>query len=218
MNHPSSSGSRRYTPGVNLAGNQVRSKVDEGRIFVQKMRYQFYGDSGKRSNSVEPKRSQGKAKANRRNRKMSAMQNDLHENDNAVSDQRLDADAAFYHEMGEELYKKTIPFLNDVLSKLLTISVSLSAGTVFFLGDRTYPQGMRLVAIIMFMLAFGSALIGMIPYRASISYCCPNEVKKTVDDAIWWKDALIWATCIFIVLGVVSATAGFFMLGPATQN
>ncbi len=140
------------------------------------------------------------------------MQSDLHED--GMKNQTLNADAAFYHEMGEELYKKTIPFLNDVLGKLLTISVTLSGGTVFFLGDRTYPNGMRIVVVFMFLLAFIMAFMGIIPYRVSIRYCCPDEVRETVTSAIWWKDGYIWGSSIFIVLGIILAAVGFLVGTP----
>ena len=45
----------------------------------------------------------------------------------------------FYHELGDELAKKRLPFLNDLLRQLLTISISLAGGGLYFLDDQTCP-------------------------------------------------------------------------------
>lgn len=75
------------------------------------------------------------------------------------------AEDEFYHDLGGELFKKTLPLLNDVLSKLLTVSIALSGGSAFFLGDAGYPQWTRITAAMMFVLASVSSLFGVNPLQ-----------------------------------------------------
>lgn len=147
------------------------------------------------------------------------MQNDVQSSDRGqagVNEKRPVSQYAspheiFYFRLGEELYKRNIPFLNDVLRQLLTTSVSLMGGGIVFLSDALCNKGCKVAAITMFLLATLSALGGVLPYRDDLPLSMPYAIKAGVERAIWWKDGFVYTASIFIVLGLGLAFAGVLL-------
>ena len=113
-----------------------------------------------------------------------------------------------YHQIGEDLAKKQLPFTNDLLRQLLTMSVSLAGGGLYFLDDKMCDKGFKLVAVGMFFVGVIFALLGVLPYRDRFCISAPHQVKDFVDRAITWKDGMIWGASIFLFFGLIVAFVG----------
>lgn len=126
------------------------------------------------------------------------------------------AEDEFFVEFGEEIFKKTIPFLNDVLRQLLTTSIALSGGTLMFLTDPRCDKNLKLAAAVMFFLAIGCSFVGVLPYRDSFRPDCPAEIKANANRVTWWKYGWVSGAVVFIALGLVLAFVGvWFGMPPA---
>ena len=59
----------------------------------------------------------------------------------------------FYAEWGDELIKRNLTFLNDVLRQLVTLSTAMLSGSIIFLNDAMISRGLKLATIAMFLCA-----------------------------------------------------------------
>jgi hypothetical protein len=60
--------------------------------------------------------------------------------------------------------------MTDAAKRLLTISITLSGGPVFFLSDASYPQGLKLAAIIIH-----------VPLVLGVYHVCSANRKDTIE-------------------------------------
>jgi hypothetical protein len=118
---------------------------------------------------------------------------------------------ALYHQIGQDLAKKQLPFLNDLLRQLLTMGIGLAGGGLYFLDEKMCHSGMKLAAVGMFFIAILCALAGVLPYRDRFCVSAPYEVKDFVDRAVTWKDCMIWGSSIFLFLGLAAAFVGVLL-------
>lgn len=128
-----------------------------------------------------------------------------------VNGQEPTTEEVFYSDLGDELFKRNIPFLNDVLRQLMTLSVGLMGGGMFFLTDAVCDKGMRLVAMGMFFISLGISLIGILPYGHAVHLGMPVEIRESVNRAIWWKTGWVWGSTVFLVLGLGLAFIGLLL-------
>ena len=132
-----------------------------------------------------------------------------------VQGQWASAEETLFVGIGEEIFKRNLPFLNDVLRQLLTTSIALSGGTLMFLSDPQCHKGMKLTAAAMFALAMICSFIGILPYRDSVRLDVPAEIKENVKAATWWKYSWICGSITFIFLGLALAFLGVLVGVPA---
>src|ERR1043165_2349730 len=107
----------------------------------------------------------------------------------------------FYTEVGNDIFKRNVPFLNEVLRQLLTLSVRLMGGSLFFLSEATCDQRYKFVAICFFFFAMLAAFIGVLPFRDSVRIGDPAHIRASIKKAITWKDGFVWTASIFLILG-----------------
>jgi hypothetical protein len=113
--------------------------------------------------------------------------------------------------LGEELAKRELPFLNDVLRQLLTLSVSLLGGGIFFLSADNCQPGLRLFAMIMFFLSLLLAFIGMLPASEKINLSIPESIKDAVQRLSSWKTGFVKGAGVFLILGLGAAFLGVLL-------
>ena len=119
-----------------------------------------------------------------------------------------DPNEVFFSEFGDELFKKTLPNLNDTLRLLLTTSIALMGGGIVFLGPDLCNANFRIASLLMFFVSVCISLIGVHPYRGTVRLGMPYEIKQYIMDSIWWKEGFIWACSIFMGLGLLLAFIG----------
>src|SRR5437870_12649275 len=91
----------------------------------------------------------------------------------------------FLKEWGKETVRRNIPFLNEVLRSLLTLSVALCGGSLV-LGP-TISIGWRVVAGSAFLIAAIVALVVVMPYKGAASFLVPADVLSHKQKAISFK-------------------------------
>lgn len=129
--------------------------------------------------------------------------------DEIIEGEAADPVDVLYVEMAQETYKRNIPFLNDVLQKLITINASLFGGGIYFLQGDVIPAWSRSLALIFFLIATGVALYGMLPYSGTVNPFVPDEIKKYKVEATNWKRGAVWFAGTAMILAFVSALVGF---------
>lgn len=122
-----------------------------------------------------------------------------------------DATDAFYCDIGNQLIRNRIPFMNEVLRQLLTLSVAMLGGSTFFLGPAVCHPGLRIAAMSMFLLSLLCALFGVLPFRATIRLHVVHEIRETIESIILSKDRFVWASSIFLVLGFAASVFGVLL-------
>jgi hypothetical protein len=111
--------------------------------------------------------------------------------------------------LGDELVRRNLPYLNDVLRQLVTLSTALAGGSIaLFKNDNLTAPGYRFTAIVFFLLALASAMYGMLPRAGVITRRAPNVIRSGLDNALNAKRTLCSACACFIVGGLVILLIG----------
>lgn len=130
---------------------------------------------------------------------------------NPIEAASADPATVLWTDAAQEIFKRNVPFLNEVLRQLLTASIALAGGGILFLSDAACQRGFKVTAGALFLLGILSALAGVLPYRDDV---CPFEVRAVQDSlrrVIAWKSGWIWAASVFVVLGLVVAFVGVLL-------
>src|SRR4051812_41938515 len=77
-------------------------------------------------------------------------------------------DDLFYIDFGGELVKRALPFVNEVLRQMVTLSSALAGGSAAFLGETMIGPGYKSAAVFCFVAALAFAFAGVLPYRDEI--------------------------------------------------
>ena len=123
----------------------------------------------------------------------------------------------FFAEWGDEIYKRTPTFLNEILRQLLTLSISLMGGSIAFLSDSLIEKNCKLAAVILFFLGMICSFVGIFPFRDNFERRCAKDIRESIDRSIAWKDGWIYGSAVFISLGMLLALVGLF-IKSATQS
>ncbi len=113
----------------------------------------------------------------------------------------------FYKEWGKESLKRSLPFVNDVLQRLLTLNTTLIAGS-FLLRDDALAAVWRIGAAFCFLTSLTLCLLGMLPYARAFSVYAPREVQKHTEAALRVKRRWLSAAAFALVLGFLVAIGG----------
>ena len=114
----------------------------------------------------------------------------------------------FYCELGKELVKRELPFLNDVLRSLMTLNVSLLGGGIFFLSAGVCIPGLRMAAMMLFFLSLLFAFAGVLPKTEQAELFAPYLIQDAVKRITDWKTALLKGAAVFLILGLALAFLG----------
>jgi hypothetical protein len=117
-------------------------------------------------------------------------------------------DEVLYTEIGADMVKRVLPFVNEVLRQLVTLSATLAGGSAAFLSDALVGPWLKVPAVVCFLLALVAAFAGMLPYNAAVAWTQPHDVKRTVDRALAWKGGCLRVAAAAIVAGLVAVVAG----------
>jgi hypothetical protein len=118
------------------------------------------------------------------------------------------AEEKFYLDWGLETVKSNISRLNELLRNLVTLSVSLLAGSVVFYGDAmTTPffKGMTTAALIAAAIV---SVLGSIPEQYKIDLSDPNQIKAAKAQTLAKKKIWYQASAILLLAGLCFAALG----------
>lgn len=123
------------------------------------------------------------------------------------------ANELFWVDLAQDQLRKQLPFLNDVLHKLVTLNASILGGGLLLFKDDIAPAWSRVTTMTVFLVAFVACLWGMIPVSHKIYSECPQEIEDSENRARRWKWGCIRFTfflmaCAFAVaiLGIICRT------------
>ena len=115
-------------------------------------------------------------------------------------------------EWARETEKKTIPFLNETLARLVTLNVSLLGGALFFLKDNTIkPESLRNSAVILFLLSLAAAIWGLQPCPGELQLQRPESIRQHKDHVTKVKEGPLQSSLILLYLGLLTAMVGWFL-------
>lgn len=116
----------------------------------------------------------------------------------------------FHLEWARETLKRNLPFANEVLRSLMTLSATMLGGSIAFL-DRVSSPWARIVAIICFLLALIASLLGVRPFEGTTELQIPSRIKehkekalKKKQDCLRWAGSLLYLGFLVALLGVLT--------------
>jgi hypothetical protein len=115
---------------------------------------------------------------------------------------------SFYLALGEEITKRSLPFTNEVLRQMVTLSTAMAGGGAAFLNEPLITLTYKIPAVVFFLLALAAALVGVFPFVSTMDRNCPAEVKATVSRAVWFKLGCLCGSAIFSIVGLIAVVAG----------
>ncbi len=119
----------------------------------------------------------------------------------------------FLIEWAEESVKRNLPFANDVLRLLVTLTTSLLAGSVALLKDRVPNWSFASVALF-FFLALAGALSGVMPYEGmDLVLSDPDQIYEHKRAALRWKLRRLRWSRAFLLAGFAAAVGGLLWPG-----
>src|SRR5438270_1129160 len=85
----------------------------------------------------------------------------------------------FYFEWAKDTLKRNLPFQNEVLRHVTTLSVALLGGGVALSGQKLLNPAFLVIALDCFLAALIAAFFGMLPYNgAGVDITCPDEIRE----------------------------------------
>ena len=130
------------------------------------------------------------------------------ENPQSTIGRRLTLEDTFYLSWAEESLKNTLPFLNDVLRQLVTLSSTLLGGSIAFISINMIGPRYHYVATISFFLALITSFIGILPRRGSVSFQDISQNQHDLEAALNWKLRLCRIAGVLIAFGFLAIIVG----------
>jgi hypothetical protein len=111
------------------------------------------------------------------------------DSDSVLTGEEPTEEEMFYVGLADEQIKKNLPFVNEVLRQLVTLSTALIAGSVAILGITrlAISPGLAASAVVCFLVSLACALVGVLPYCTTIHRRSPEEIKESIRKATDWK-------------------------------
>lgn len=119
----------------------------------------------------------------------------------------VSAEDVFYLEWAREDVKKTVPYLNDCLQRLIVLDTALVAGSIVGLKD-AMPLNWRIAVVIAMMLSLVIACIGVQPFGGALNWTDPDDIRRSEDETVKWKKWLLRIAGAIMILGMIVGVAG----------
>ncbi len=114
-------------------------------------------------------------------------------------------DDEFYIAWGRESLKNNISFLNDVLRQLLTIDVTLVAGSIVFINTKLLNSFFNIFFVFTFFGSLIAALLGIMPFGLIVDLRVPEDIRKHKTFVFTWKLKLTILAGGLLIVGFVFA-------------
>lgn len=99
-----------------------------------------------------------------------------------------------------ESFKQSVPSLNDVLGKLLTLNTALIGAGIVALKEQILPFWGGVVAIALVLASLGATLAGLFPHSWTVRPNDPDEIYRIERAVAEWKT---W--CLRLAFGGLGA-------------
>lgn len=129
----------------------------------------------------------------------------------SISGGRPSEEEKFYVAWGYRTLTDTLPFLNEVLRQLVTLSSTLLGGSIAFLDDKMINLTLKKFVLIVFFATLIISFFGILPYNETFDVRKPSETKRYVDNVIKLKLLYVRIACILLGTGFVLALIGLLV-------
>jgi hypothetical protein len=127
---------------------------------------------------------------------------------NDVALQPSDGDL-FLAELGDQLIKDTVPFLNQVIRQMVTLSAALLFGTIAISDKPILPFPATLTAVFLLLGALATSVWAMAGTTGRYRRMVLEEIHADVSSGIRSKNARIFAVLLMISLALATLASGF---------
>jgi hypothetical protein len=117
----------------------------------------------------------------------------------------------FYLEWGLETFKNNVTRLNELQKNLVTLSVSLLAGTLIFYNDTFSTPIFKILTSITLLTGVIVAVLGSIPHESRIDLRSPRQIRNLKEKTFAIKKRWYYASICLIYGGLVFAFLGFMV-------
>ena len=115
---------------------------------------------------------------------------------------------------GDELIKRDVPFVNEVLRQLVTLSAGLLAAHIALYSQPLMRLGFKIAIAVLFLLALAIALAGTLPHRRTLHRRAPYQIKREIEIALRLKLTILRFSAGFLLLGLLLALVGVIASNP----
>jgi hypothetical protein len=108
---------------------------------------------------------------------------------------------------GEKAARKTLPFLNETLARLVVLNSALLGGSLF-IDKNSLPGACRALAVVLLLGSLGASLLGTLPYGATVSPQRIEQVRRVRDAGLRLKDLSLKAAACCLFAAFLVAVVG----------
>jgi hypothetical protein len=131
-----------------------------------------------------------------------------------VKGQKPTEEEVFYADAGDQLIKDSLPFLNQVLRQLVTLTAALFIGAAALFDKRLLEKPAIIAAMLVMLFALGIALVGILPFGDRINRRQPGLIYKEMKRAIGYKSWLAWTAAVALFISLAILGIGIIAANP----
>ncbi len=120
----------------------------------------------------------------------------------------------FYVGLGDQLIKDTLPFLNQVLRQLVTLTVALLAVSVAIYDKEVVHRPLMVVGMVFLLISAILSFAGVLPYGGPITRREPTTIYDRLKQMTRVKSCLAWFAAVPLVLALVVMLVGVIAKNP----
>lgn len=109
----------------------------------------------------------------------------------------------FYLEWAQESVKKTTPYLNEFLQKLITLIVALIGAVIVATDKKLIPENWGANSAIVLLLSLVFALVGIWPVDKFLPMNCAKKIER-IEEAMVSRKAR-WVRATLVTVGIALA-------------
>jgi len=109
-----------------------------------------------------------------------------------------------------DTFKKNLEVLNSGLQRLVTFNTTLLGGSIFLLHEKPIKGPFQILATLFFLISLAVAFWGSMPYESpEVSLFSPPRIAKKKEEAMRWKQNILWFAGASMGLGFLTFLIGF---------
>jgi hypothetical protein len=111
-----------------------------------------------------------------------------------------------------DTFKKNLEVLNSGLQRLVAFNTTLIGGSIFLLHEKPLQGPFQILATLFFLVSLAVAFWGTMPYESlKVSLFSPPCIARKKEEAMRWKQKVLWIAGSFMALGFLVFLIGFMV-------
>jgi hypothetical protein len=124
------------------------------------------------------------------------------------------SDEIFYVKWARESIKQTVPYLNDLLQKLITLISALFAASLVAIKENIIDKWFGIGGAFVLLVALGMAITGIWPRTKTLQLDCADQIKLAESNVSNRKSFWVQMTLVFLAISLLVFVFGFLALPP----